>query len=370
MTCFKPLTAFMPADIDADGKRRLIFNPKVINEYITTSDYAKKFLPHSDYKMSYDNKHIILKSDFAYSGDIRGFLVNVPCGKCLGCKNDYARRWSVRCYHEAFMHDHFKNCAFVTLTFNNNMLFKRNNVWSVNKLAFSQWFKRFREQIRSNYAERSDSKVRFFACGEYGSKGRPHYHLLLFGFNFPDKYVIQGAGYPKKLQPKLINERLVKTYRSPFLERCWSPAGSDDSFGFSTISDVNQFTCNYVARYVLKKSGLHDFPDREPVFTNCSRMPGLGASYFDRYYTEMFAKGYIDYGKKCKSDIPRYYVDRLKNIDPELYNRYKLDKFHFMCNTFFDETSEQLEAKEYILNQKLDKYVRIYEDDADLHNIY
>lgn len=369
MTCFNPIPAFMPADIDGDGKRRLIFNPEKINEYIRLSDLSKHFLPHSDFKMSYDNHHIILDSGFQWCGNIKGYLVQVPCGKCLGCRNDYARRWSVRCYHEGFMHDHFKNCAFLTLTFNNNMLYKRKNPWSVDKQQFSSWIKRFREQIRSKYAELTDTKIRFFACGEYGSKGRPHYHMLLYGFNFPDKYVIQGPGYPKKLQPKVVNGRIVKTYRSPFLEECWSPAGSSDSFGFSTISDVNQFTCNYVARYVMKKSGLDEFPNREPVFTNTSRMPGLGSSYFDLYYKNIMSLGYIHLPNGAKSDIPRYYIDRLKNIDPELYNRYKLDKFHNMCYNFFNETSEQLDAKEYLLNEKLDKYVRIYEDDTDLHNI-
>ena len=31
--------------------------------------------------------------------------VNLPCGKCIGCKLEYSRQWAVRCTHEAQMHD-------------------------------------------------------------------------------------------------------------------------------------------------------------------------------------------------------------------------------------------------------------------------
>lgn len=371
MTCLEPIECFMPADTDKDGKKRLIFSPQKINDYILSSDYQKKYLPHTDFKVSLDNRHIVLDGSFTHTGLIKGYLIKVPCGKCIGCRNDYARRWSARCYHEGFMHNHFKNCAFITLTFNNNMLFKRKNPWSVDKLLFSQWIKRFRERVQAKYAECTDTKLRFYACGEYGSKGRPHYHMLLYGFNFPDKYVIQGQGYPKKLQPKYINGRLVKNYRSPFLEECWTPPNSSDSYGFTTISDVNQFTCSYVARYVMKKSGLNEFPDREPVFTNASRMPGIGYDYLVNYYKEMFSAGCIHIGKDFVTDIPRYYVDKVKEFDPEVYNRYKLDNFHRLVNNFYkdDISSTQLEAKRVLLNQKLELYHRTYEDEPDLHNI-
>lgn len=372
MTCFNPIECFMPADTDKEGKRRIIFNPQTINDYCLSSDYQKKYLPHSDYKLSLDNRHIVLDGTFTGTGLIKGYLIKVPCGKCEGCRNDYARRWSVRCYHEGVMHDNFKNCAFITLTFNNNMLYKRKNAWSVDKLAFSQWIKRFRERVRSSYGN-DDTQLRFFACGEYGVKGsshRPHYHLLLYGFNFPDKKIICGAGYPKHLQPHRVGDRVVYNYTSDFLKSCWTPAGSDDSFGFHTISDVNQFTCSYVARYVLKKSCQGLFTNREPVFVNCSRNPGLGASYFDRHYKEMFALGCIKIGKNFTSDIPRYYIDRLKQIDPELYNRYKVDKFHSLVNNFCcDDNSEQLEAKRELLQCKLNLYHRSYEEDLNLHNI-
>ena len=36
--------------------------------------------------------------------------------------------------------------------------------------------------------KRAGSDVRFYMCGEYGPENwRPHYHALLFGFDFADK---------------------------------------------------------------------------------------------------------------------------------------------------------------------------------------
>ena len=47
--------------------------------------------------------------------------LEVPCGKCIGCKRQRVRAWAVRCLHEAQMHK--ENC-FVTLTFDDAHLSK------------------------------------------------------------------------------------------------------------------------------------------------------------------------------------------------------------------------------------------------------
>ena len=40
----------------------------------------------------------------------------------------------------------------------------------------------------------SPKRVRYFHCGEYGEKfSRPHYHVCLFGFGFPDKVFYKEA---------------------------------------------------------------------------------------------------------------------------------------------------------------------------------
>lgn len=376
MVCFNPYNAFLPFNEDISGKRRLIFSEKLCNELVLKSNIGKRIA--FDYnsflfkESGYNDGRIIVASDFYSSGELSGVITRIPCGKCIGCRNDNARRWSARCYNEA-QSVGLHNCCFVTLTFNNKMLFQRTNPYSLDKLAFSGFLKRFRKRISDKYGI---SGVRFFSCGEYGSlKGRPHYHMLIFGFNFPDKKVMKGPNYPKKLQPHRIKDRIIYNYSSEFLNECWSPAGSSETFGFATISDLTYEDCAYTARYVMKKLGqLNSYRNRESEFINSSRMPGLGYDFFRRYYKNILSVGYIDLGNGRCSDIPRYYIDKLKEFDLEYYERFKLDRMNnIIYNLFIDEknpTRQRLLAQEEVLKQKLDKYVRQYEFEADLHNIY
>lgn len=47
----------------------------------------------------------------------------LPCGKCIECRLEYARQWAVRCVHEAQMHS--RN-AFITLTYSDEHLKKKS----------------------------------------------------------------------------------------------------------------------------------------------------------------------------------------------------------------------------------------------------
>ena len=127
MPCYNPLQAYLPLEYDKDGKRRLIFSEDKVNNLIKFSDYGKRDLPNGENSRLYYSKNLIIDSDFVNTGVFKGCLIKVPCGKCLGCRLSYSRRWAVRSYHEAKMHDNFKNNSFVTLTFNDDMLYKRTN---------------------------------------------------------------------------------------------------------------------------------------------------------------------------------------------------------------------------------------------------
>lgn len=146
--------------------------------------------------------------------------LDLPCGKCVGCRLNRSRQWAIRCMHEASLYD--KNC-FITLTYDDEHLPK-------NRGLDVSHFQNFMKRLRKEYGQ----GIRFFHAGEYGSKTRrPHYHALLFNHDFVDKSLIAVRN----------DHRL---YVSPSLQRLWP-------FGYSSVGDVTFESAAYVARYSLKK---------------------------------------------------------------------------------------------------------------------
>lgn len=159
--------------------------------------------------------------------------------------------------------------------------------------------------------------VRFMMCGEYGEKlGRPHYHYIIFGYDFPDKTYFKRSrtGY--------------KLYRSSLLESIW-PHGHAD------IGECNFETIAYVARYVTKKiTGeqgdehyRRQFPDGtnywlQPEFNAMSRNPGIGNGWIKKYRTSVYPHDRVVInGRPAKP--PRYYDLRLAAEDPNALERVK-----------------------------------------------
>lgn len=360
MVCFHPISAYYPIECDEQGKRYLKFGKKrrdlglLSSHYVWMTEYFpnQSFIDSSIYDSPYDFP-LYLDGDF----NITGLNIKVPCGKCIGCKLDYSRMWATRSANEAYMNKHYSNCAFVTLTFNDDMLARRENPKSLNKTAFRSWIKRLRKAVKSQY----NCEFRLMACGEYGAKhSRPHYHMLIYGFNFPDKYVYK---YNK------IHGKEVLYYRSPFLEKVWSPACSSDSYGFSVLGDVNFESSAYVARYVTKKLfgavAEKVYKHIEPEFLTTSRMPGLGYSYLQEFKQNIFELGYIVLPNGNKAPIPRYYINKLEEMDPYLYNKYRIAKWNEKVDNLFienvDSKQERLIVREELKKYNLDMLYRQYE---------
>lgn len=168
----------------------------------------------------------------------------VPCGKCVECKIQYAEDWARRVMLEAKKHD--KNC-FITLTYNDVNLPKAG----VCKRSAQLFMKRLRKAI-------APIKVRYFLCGEYGSeKNRPHYHCILFGYDFDDKYYFA------------TDRRGNPIFRSPLLEKLWT-------FGFSSVGDKLDFeSAKYCAKYMQADGREFEKLGLNRPFTLMSRRPGL-----------------------------------------------------------------------------------------------
>ena len=95
----------------------------------------------------------------------------IPCGRCIGCRIDKARDWSVRIMCEASTCE--RSSWFLTLTYDNDHM----DSFSLNKKHFQDFIK----DLRNYLSYKFNYSVRYFGCGEYGdTSGR----RTSFAYNF------------------------------------------------------------------------------------------------------------------------------------------------------------------------------------------
>lgn len=164
------------------------------------------------------------------------------CGQCSPCRLNRRRLWTARIMLEARKHDF---SAFVTLTFD-----KEHYVESVSPKELQVFLKKFRKVCWP-------TKIRFYAVGEYGDRrGRPHYHLCLFGL---------PTGELDKIS------QLVLT--------AWDKGGVH-------VGTLTSGSAAYVASYTTKGWTKKDdvrLKGKHPEFARMSLRPGIGATYIDDF---------------------------------------------------------------------------------------
>jgi len=324
MPCYHPITAYYAKSVNKSGKRSLVF--------------------------SLDKALVPVK-------------VPVKCGRCIGCRLDKSKEWALRCVHEAQMHS--ENC-FITLTFNEDYV-----KGSVDPQDLKLFLDRFRKRI-------SPRRIRYFACGEYGEKYlRPHYHMCIFGFDFPDKVLISQGHH--------------KLYSSEMLSDLWS-------YGFSSIGDLTFDSAAYVARYVLKKLNSSDnvyqdmvdyskacsewkddkffsgvlrspssvikdlsYAGRRPEFVRMSLKPGIGSAWYDQFKSDIYPGGFAVLPSGKKSSLPRFYdlkYDTENSLDMALMKCYRIAKAT-NCN---DNSVDRLIVREEVKLSKINSLNRGFEN--------
>lgn len=262
----------------------------------------------------------------------------LPCGKCDLCVRTYKRNWACRCICEAQTSN---GGQFLTLTCSDDSqlrTFPDNNL--IHK-PFQDFMKRLRKEkgiidLRGCYCDdiaRGDydytHRIRYFMCGEYGSLShRAHYHAILFGVDFQDKYQV---GYSKSGQP---------LYSAPALDRARYVNGVEifgpvSNFAPCSPADIC-YTVGYVdkklwdnRREVLTDSEGKIYKENRP-YVKMSRRPGIGYDWLEKYHGDVW-KFYNDevllndcvYATQCGAKYfpPRYFFDSAtigKNGKPPL----------------------------------------------------
>lgn len=281
----------------------------------------------------------------------------VPCRKCIECRMQYSKEWAVRCVLEASQYT--DNCM-ITLTYNEDNLPKGKTLVLKD---FQNFIKRLRKHIEPN-------KLRYFGCGEYGSKfDRPHYHILIFGYK------------PNDLKYFCTDNKKTKLYRSSTIEKLWTK-------GFSSIGEVNFDSALYTAIYLQPKQD--DFNGRLKPFVRMSTKPGIGieALKFSHLQSD---KIYYE-GKYIK--LPKYYLDYTKKngfdevVEAVKLKRQKNMSLYQQNNAFELNNSELVYEKKTIIDKdgvieekivnsninmmsykKLKKFKKIFGQGIDRHNV-
>lgn len=312
MPCYRPITGYRSKYVNKSGKRSIVFN--------TTDGLGE-------------------------------FPLQIPCGQCRGCRLEYSRQWAIRIHHENQLHE---KSAFITLTFDNDHLPENH---SISKKDLQNFFKNLRKIIYPK-------KIRYFACGEYGDKkGRPHYHAIIFGYDFPDKKLhTVSNGHP--------------LYTSDLLLRAWNKKGH------VLIGEVTFESAAYCARYIMKKQkGTRTEKNKEKYdeyeekyklvdtetgelhlqekeFCLMSRRPGIGAEWVEKFKTDT-DKDYITIRGK-KMSLPKYYDKILEEMHGEDMDKRKLERFKKRNKE--DMTYERLAVREKVKEAQLKQLPRNYED--------
>ena len=242
--------------------------------------------------------------------------------------------------HESEMHD--ENC-FITLTFDQANLEKRSNPLSLDVTEYQRFMKRLRKRFGKN--------IRFFHCGEYGEKNkRPHYHAIIFGFDFKDKKL-------------WTNRDGIKLYTSEALQELWP-------YGFSTIGEVTFQSAAYVARYIMKKwkgEGAEDHYTRwcpqtgegttvEPEYCTMSRMPGIGKTWLEKFKADVYPHDYVVINNH-KVKPPRYYDSLLSEEELAQLKAKRAEDMPEVIDEY-NEAMDRLMVSEEIKIKRLELLVR------------
>jgi len=257
----------------------------------------------------------------------------VPCGKCVGCRLENSRNWSIRCQHEYLSHD---KSYFLTLTYATKYLPENRSL----KLSDMQLFWK---RLRKNQ-EQYGRKIRYLMCGEYGAlRGRPHYHAIVFGLHIPDlMYHSPGRDY--------------SLMTSETIQSIWG-------FGKVIIGQANMQTASYVSRYVTKKIPKDKLaPGQVPEFIRMSRNPGLGTDFYKKYHSDIYTADVLIIespdGRKFKLRPPRAYDKLYERDHPAEFELLKERRRQHALTQNKDNSRDRLAVKKHLADVFVNRYKR------------
>lgn len=307
MPCYFPLLAMkddLYKTVDIIGSFREDYQDKTWN--LLTESNRRDIREHA-----IERWHFMRKGRSAHSK-----LIELPCGKCIGCRLEYSRTWANRNVLESLMHPEGSNWFFTLTLDDSHLVFGREGFATTVLDDLTAFMKALRQHWSKVHGV--DSGIRFYGTNEYGDESmRPHYHVLIFGCPLFD------------LEYYKTTENGDILYKSKELDHIWQK-------GFVTVAEFNWNTAAYTSRYVMKKANGIDSDsyvalDIEPEKPRMSRRPGIARSFYEAHFGSIYDLDEIvlpsgNNGSLKVVSPPRYFDEILKRDDPSLYEKIKADR--------------------------------------------
>ncbi|AXH77798.1 MAG: replication initiator protein [Microviridae sp.] len=255
--------------------------------------------------------------------DPRTAWVPVGCQKCIECKKQKARAWTIRLQEEIRTN---KNGQFVTLTFSNesikqltDILYEENGGEEItgyqldNEIA-TLATRRFLERWRKEHGK----SIKHWLVTELGHNGTENIHI----------------------------HGLIFTKNKKEIKKRWK-------YGFVFVGDyVNDKTINYISKYILKADEKHK-QYQSIVLTS----PGIGSNYIKRadatlnkYKVTGETKETYTTRSGTKINLPIYFRNKIYTEEErELLWLQKLDKNErWVCGSRVDMSREPIQYYELL----------------------
>lgn len=284
----------------------------------------------------------------------------VPCGKCLHCRNTHVNEWCTRLYAQSM---YSKNVYFVTLDYapfdltspvtrrlaaETAAVYHNINVthnFGMHPLVLCKnHLQDFFKRLRRN----TNKSLQYFACGEYGTHaggkgfGRPHFHIILFSNSeftpseLEEAWTINGYKIGRvdfhNLRSNGSFTQNTGVYSSKYVFRYVCKYLQKSDFDFEKLSTIGFHRTYYMAltqvcdihpdlfsTAYVKNIGLDDYKwddyckDFAP-FICCSKRPSIGLGYFNENKQRFTSGDFRLFGlpKECPAAFPRYYLKKTK----------------------------------------------------------
>lgn len=351
MSCKHPLKGFII------GK-----NPETGNNKLKITPYDVAFLEEINGKYYYRKSTDHLDRTF---NNIYYDYVDIPCGRCIGCRLNHSKQFADRGAVElSYHHSNY----FLTITYRDDVIPTVDSTsidtnepiqyYDLSKRDLQLFWKNLRQHIVTRYKNycldnniifnKNDiPKIRYISCGEYGETSlRSHYHAVVYGLELFDLVYYGKSKSGENL------------FTSKWINDIWNK-------GEVWISEANWQTIAYITRYTTKKlygeeGKIYEELGITPPFITMSRKPGIGRLFYEDNKQKLFEEQrfYIPSGNGIRTACPsRYYSNLFKNdFDPLLVEEKKNDlkaSFESSKISKLDNTSlnyiDYLKTEEYNL---------------------